>query len=282
MPTAHTRNLRGAGRYVGDRGDKRIVRTFFYARAAEIIGSDFKSTYHLVLGGTGGDIDALLSLGVPSHLIQVAEWDPEVCLALKRRYDVPIYQEDIVTTATRICDKRIGSINLDFCGNLRQELINRVTAIARILPTAPIIGVTLAGSRERDNSMRCRIDEKAKLFPTSAPAHYRSEVLTDSLFSTQLGLVSGASLSYASSTASPSMVTKLYYRGTVNRVNYFPETHLKASSVNEVDVALRMRQLGFSATHIAPLLSHPRQRVAKWFADDTRRKRLAKTNQNAA
>ncbi len=164
------------GVFTGDRGEKKMVRWWLYQYAISRVGKEeFTSQHHIVLGGRGGDINVLIDLGVPPENIHVAEWTRSYVRALRRQYPlVPIYKEDVILTAARLWDKEICTVNLDFCGKLRRETLDRICGVTRQIRKGVLLAVTLCGSREQEPAMH---EELARFDDEEIPAHRRSRAL---------------------------------------------------------------------------------------------------------
>jgi uncharacterized protein YifN (PemK superfamily) len=267
------------GQFPGDRPEKLTVRAFAYLQALSKCGLEkFRAGHHLVLGGGGGDIEFLLTMGVAPDHIHVAEYDARVCGKLRRRFpEVTIRCEDVLITSMRLWDKTTITANLDFCGKISTDTVDRIAAVVRNLrlKAYSVLMVTLCSSREQEQVMRDDLEMARQLLATEctgdvSEAWARSVVLYKHLREritvkpiSFVSYISRATKSFAMSTtvlacneaaASKSLAGKL----------------CSACELDVEDMAVDYRLHGFSAPEIAPLLGQPRQRVAGWYAKRTR------------
>lgn len=258
--------------------NKTRTRALVYLMALEEQGQDaFVSQHHLVLGGVGGDIELLLNLGVPSTLIHVAERRLGTYRKLIEAYPAgfDVYYGDVLEMCPKLWDYKFSTVNLDFCGKLRTPLVDLVAGVVK-LTNPGMLFVTLCAAREQELGIREELVAKdlelAQLGYNHTTGHIRGAVLAEMLKLRLPAITTGASISYLSSSSErySSMSTSTYYVRDINMGN---RSLVFGDLLKDKELAFRFRAVGYKSQHIAPILGHPRQRVAKWFADATRQAR---------
>lgn len=133
-----------------ERPYKTLARLATYAAIRRVIGRRrFFDGAHVVLGGSGGDIDFLHAAGVRSRNILVAEHNPIVLRRLlpKRRQCV-LVGGDVLDVLAETAGRPIASLNLDLCGVLSVTNLALVIRALRLLPRGTAFAVTFSASRE--------------------------------------------------------------------------------------------------------------------------------------
>lgn len=154
----------GEGKYPGERPEKTLSRLVVYKSFQRLIGlKRFFEGQHVVLGGGGGDIVLLLSLGVEPKHIRVAENKRDVYLKLTKRFPfVPIYNgdvRDVVDSCKNLC-----TLNLDLCNSLTSKVVRLCTdTLSRLDGRSIATSITVYSSREKDLEV-VRAKEEARGF----------------------------------------------------------------------------------------------------------------------
>jgi len=270
-------NTYPVGVFPGDRDEKKRVRAWFYTTAISLVGREkFLAQHHVVLGGAGGDIAVLLALGVPPDNILVAELSSSAVRKLRTLYpDVRVLREDVLLTVSRAWDRDIGTVNLDFCGKIRRELMDRVGGVVKQLPRGVLIAVTLCGSREQEAEVRGRLNDLREAYPDLASeGMYRSMALMLEL-KERVPVRAHEGIAYVSR----GMSTRN------NRVNSLMSTTIfqtlpprkrnelflmMAEQIHVRELARALWVSGYGASVLSELFGLPRQQLAGWFAHETR------------
>lgn len=267
------------GKYAGERPAKTLVRAFTYLRFLDTCDvTRFLEGHHIVLGGAGGDILLLLSLGVPAHHIHAADIDPQVTRTLRNKYPgVRVFDGDVLEMATHMWEYDVVTVNLDFCGKLSRALLDKAAAMRRLFPYETYFSATLYCSRETEEEVKEYMKKAAAL--SSDKASNRADAFFW-MMSERIGFFSFkeiAAVGYLSSgtslkgNASNRLMVTLSY--TKHATKYPSRVNCRADELDEKSLAFGYAGHGFSSREIAPILGRPRQCVAAWFAHETRKKR---------
>jgi len=151
------------GVFPGDRPEKRVARLLTYATFLQAVGlRRFLKETHVVLGGAGGDIELLLSLGVPSQHIVAAEYSTEDCERLRQQFPkVDVRNADVVDVVRNLkrASRPIGTLNLDFCNTLSTKTVEKAVGALNTAVPPYAFSITLFASREKDRSLLCRMEK---------------------------------------------------------------------------------------------------------------------------
>ncbi len=294
-------NTYAVGLFPGERPQKTITRAFLYSIALRRHGlSEFRARHHVVLGGLGGDVRALLHLGVPAENIHVAETNRRTFLRLRREFpSVDVRHENVLLTVCRLscCPAvLVETLNLDFCGKLDDALIATVAGCIKLLQRSLIytsIFVTIFGAREQGKEILTRIDSVKKngirnFWPTSSKtsSHLRCEALYECLLGVGAStgrhpLYRGSYVSYVSSGASLKgknahcpMGAAFFYIRRMGKAHDSLNRLVRAEDLSSRELAFLLRKEGLNAPEISALLNEPRQRVAGWFSVRTKTAQL--------
>lgn len=133
-----------------ERPHKTRARLVTYATIRRSIGRNrFFEGAHIVLGGSGGDIDFLHDAGVSRRNIVVAEHNPVVLRRLLAKRDLcTLAGGDVLDVIAEQGDRSIASLNLDLCGVLSATNLALVVQALRLLPRGTAFAVTFSASRE--------------------------------------------------------------------------------------------------------------------------------------
>lgn len=117
--------------YRGDSSSKKLARIQHWLRVRDLLGDRFLREKHLVLASQeGGDISALLGLGVHPNNIVAVDHDPDVIWNLPDKFPEvrPVFGD--VFEVGREMGRKLGSAFLDFCGQPNPEVLTKVCQLA--------------------------------------------------------------------------------------------------------------------------------------------------------
>lgn len=149
--------------YRGDSPSKKIARIQHWFTVRDILGSNFLREKHLVLAShEGGDISALLGLGVHPGNIVAVDHDPEVIWNLPDKFpEVRGVYGDVFDVA-RSMGRQLGSAFLDFCGQPHPEILSKIGQLAAHgLRDWAVLSLGFMRGRERGSAKQMLDAERA-------------------------------------------------------------------------------------------------------------------------
>ena len=133
--------------YRGESPSKKYTRLQFWETGSKIV-PDFTSKDALFLSGPDcGDGSVLLGLGMKPSRMHACDTDKHaVAAAIWKTPQIEVHHTDVFKYAER---RSFGSVFLDFCGPLRESMIDKCAALIPRITKGGVFGIGLLAGREQ-------------------------------------------------------------------------------------------------------------------------------------